>query len=92
MKCLRIFALLTISLHAETVRNLKYDSKHERNTLDFYPALRKGEKPAPIFVWFHGGGFRNGDKNQIEKYGRPTLEKYQKAGYDIRLALPYPGK
>ncbi|MDB4627836.1 hypothetical protein OAE34_02850 [Akkermansiaceae bacterium] len=62
MNFVRIFIFLTISLHAETVRNLKYDSKHERNTLDFYPALKKGEKPAPVFVWFHGGGFRNGDK------------------------------
>ena len=50
VKFLKLIALLTVSLHAETVRNLKYDSKHERNTLDFYPALKKDEKPAPVFV------------------------------------------
>ncbi|HAN83059.1 MAG TPA: hypothetical protein DDW37_07480 [Verrucomicrobiales bacterium] len=89
VKFLKLIALLTVSLHGEAVRNLKYDSKHERNTLDFYPALKKDEKPAPVFVWFHGGGFRNGDKNQIEKYGRSTLNKFQKAGYAV-VSCNYP--
>jgi acetyl esterase len=30
------------------------------NTLDFYPAAT--QKPAPLFVFIHGGGFRGGDK------------------------------
>src|SRR5258706_5904075 len=41
----------------------KYDTKHERNVLDFWSA--KSDKPAPLVVWFHGGGFTQGDKRQI---------------------------
>jgi hypothetical protein len=41
----------------------KYDTKHERNVLDFWAA--KSDKPAPLVVWFHGGGFTQGDKRQI---------------------------
>jgi hypothetical protein len=90
MRLLTIFSFLIVSLQAETIRDLKYDSKHERNVLDFYPALKKEEnKPAPVFVWFHGGGFRNGDKDQIEKHGRSTLEKYRKAGYAV-VSCNYP--
>ena len=45
----------------EPQRDINYDPKHERNVLDFWPAL-KSDSPAPVHVWFHGGGFRNGDK------------------------------
>jgi hypothetical protein len=48
---------------APTKANEKYDTKHERNVLDFWQA--KTDKPAPIVVWFHGGGFTQGDKRQI---------------------------
>ena len=41
----------------------KYDTKHERNVLDFWSA--KTDKPAPLVLWFHGGGFTQGDKKQI---------------------------
>lgn len=48
---------------APTYANEKYDSKHERNVLDFWGA--KSEQPAPLVVWFHGGGFTQGDKKSI---------------------------
>jgi hypothetical protein len=41
----------------------KYDTKHERNVLDFWAA--RTDKPAPLVVWFHGGGFTQGDKRNI---------------------------
>lgn len=85
---LSLLISLGISKAAEPKRDIKYDSKHERNVLDFYPALKK-DKPAPVFVWFHGGGFRNGDKNQIERHGRSTLEAYRKAGYAV-VSCNYP--
>jgi hypothetical protein len=41
----------------------KYDTKHERNVLDFWSA--KSDKPTPLVIWFHGGGFTKGDKKAI---------------------------
>lgn len=35
---------------------------HERNRLDFWKA--KGENPAPLVVFIHGGGFVGGDKSK----------------------------
>ncbi len=34
--------------------------KHERHVLDFWKA--ESDKPTPLFIWIHGGGFRAGDK------------------------------
>ena len=48
---------------APTKADEKYDTKHERNVLDFWSA--KSDKPAPLVVWFHGGGFTQGDKKSI---------------------------
>lgn len=85
-----LFLLLAIPTFgvAEPQRDVAYDTKHERNKLDFWPALKK-DKPAPVFVWFHGGGFRNGDKSQLEKNRRQMLDAYQKAGYAV-VSCNYP--
>ena len=90
-----IAALLSAGLAAASFadapgpeRDLKYDTRHERNVLDFWPAA-KADKPAPVFIWFHGGGFRNGDKSQLEKNRRPMLETYRKAGYAV-VTCNYP--
>jgi hypothetical protein len=69
-------------------RDVKYDTKHERNVLDFWPAIEEG-KPAPVFVWFHGGGFRDGDKTQLEKNRSSMLETYREAGYAV-VSCNYP--
>jgi hypothetical protein len=66
----------------EPQRDVQYDTKHERNVLDFWPALKGGE-PGPVVVWFHGGGFRDGDKSQLEKNRSSMLETYRKAGYAV---------
>ena len=83
-----LIAAASTSLAADPKRDIQYDTKHERNVLDFWPAL-KSDAPAPVLVWFHGGGFRNGDKNQIEKHGRATLETYREAGYAV-ISCNYP--
>ncbi|MCH2059573.1 MAG: alpha/beta hydrolase [Verrucomicrobiales bacterium] len=64
--------------------NIRYSSAHKRNVLDFYPSRssKKG-KPAPLFVWFHGGGFRQGDKASIGRGGGKMLKAYQQAGYAV---------
>jgi acetyl esterase/lipase len=36
---------------------------HERNVLDFWQA--ESDKPTPLFIWIHGGGFRGGDKRSF---------------------------
>src|SRR5262245_16429938 len=36
---------------------------HERNVLDLWQA--KSDKPTPLVVFIHGGGFRGGDKSNL---------------------------
>ena len=56
----------TVLVGAELSRDIAYDTKHERNVLDFWPAVAT-DRTAPVFVWFHGGGFQTGDKSDFEK-------------------------
>jgi len=67
---------------------------HERNVLDFWKA--KSEAPTPVLVFFHGGGFRNGDK----RGGSPFLctwclesgISYAAANYRLSDQAPYPAQ
>src|SRR5690348_3031585 len=43
-----------------THENVKY-GPHERNVMDVW--LAKSDKPTPVLVSIHGGGFRNGNKS-----------------------------
>ena len=43
---------------------------HPRNVLDFYPA--KSDKPTPVVLYIHGGGWRGGDKKTNPQ---PYLDK-----------------
>lgn len=45
-----------------TFADVKY-GPHERQALDFWKA--ESQKPAPLVVYIHGGGFVAGDKNSI---------------------------
>ncbi|MGC3965968.1 MAG: alpha/beta hydrolase [Pirellulales bacterium] len=45
-----------------TAANVSY-GPHERNVLDFYKA--ESDKPTPLIVYIHGGGFVGGDKSSI---------------------------
>lgn len=42
--------------------DVKY-GPHERNVLDLWQA--KSERPTPLVVYIHGGGFRGGDKSSL---------------------------
>ncbi len=53
-----------------TLSNVKY-GWHERNVLDFWQA--KTGKPAPLFVYIHGGGWRGGDKSALPPELREAL-------------------
>lgn len=43
----------------KTLLDVSY-GPHPRNVLDFYPA--KSDKPTPVVLYIHGGGWRGGDK------------------------------
>jgi hypothetical protein len=49
---------------------------HERNVLDFWKA--KSDKPTPLVVFIHGGGFRAGGKENY--HGDKKLEELIKSG------------
>lgn len=55
--------------------NVKYGG-HKRNVLDFWQA--KSDRPTPVIVYFHGGGFRMGDKSAIHR--NPIVQQCLNAG------------
>lgn len=77
-----------VATGAAPERDVVYSTQHERNMLDFWPPL-KGSEPAPVLIWFHPGGFRDGDKRQLEQNRRPMLEAYRHAGYAV-VSCNYP--
>jgi acetyl esterase/lipase len=54
---------------APTAANVAY-GKHERQVLDFWQA--KSDKPTPLVLYIHGGGWQNGDKSGINP--KPFLD------------------
>jgi acetyl esterase len=65
-----------------TVKDFRY-GPHERNVLDFWKA--EGTQPRPLAVFIHGGGFRNGSKEQIQA---PMLRELLDSGISV-AALNY---
>jgi hypothetical protein len=63
------------SIHP-THGNVSY-GKHERNVLDFWQA--NSDKPTPVVICIHGGGWSNGDKSSY--YSR--VETYLDAGISM---------
>ena len=55
--------------------DVKY-GEHERNVLDIW--LAKSEKPTPVAIFIHGGGFTGGDKSKA--YGSPEIDAFLEAG------------
>ncbi len=62
---------------APTHKNVAY-GPHERNALDFWQA--KSDKPAPLVVFIHGGGFTGGSKDQINAN---VLKELLEAGISV---------
>lgn len=60
---------------APTFQDFAYGT-HGRQTLDFYKA--GSERPTPLVVHIHGGGWINGDKADV-----PGLDQYLKAGISV---------
>jgi len=57
------FAVRTATAGAPTHSNVRYSPEFDRSTLDIW--LPRANKPAPLIVFFHGGGFKGGDKARI---------------------------
>ena len=60
-----------------TNANVKY-GKDERNVFDIW--LAKSDKPTPLAIYIHGGGFRAGSK---EKLSEDALKQLLKAGISV---------
>jgi len=59
---------------APTAADVHY-GKHERQVLDFWQA--KSDKPTPLVLYIHGGGWQNGDKRGFK------AEPYLDAGISV---------
>jgi acetyl esterase/lipase len=62
---------------APTAANLAYGA-HERQVLDFWKA--KSDKPTPLVLYIHGGGWRNGDKAGL---GGAAIQQYLDHGISV---------
>ncbi len=59
-----------------THSNLRYSKEYDRSVLDLWTV--KSSKPAPFVVYFHGGGFKVGDKRGFSR--SQMLRKYHPEG------------
>ena len=60
-----------------TYSDIHYDT-HERQVLDFYKA--ETDRPAPLVVFIHGGGFQTFDKDRINQ---KFLEEFMASGISV---------
>jgi len=73
--------------------NVKY-GPHERNVLDVW--LAKSDQPTPLVIYYHGGGFRGGDKRTMNprllsrlRDGGVTVAA---ANYRLTNVAPFPAQ
>jgi acetyl esterase/lipase len=69
--------LVSSSRLAPTVANVAYGT-HERQVLDFWQA--KSDRPTPLVLYIHGGGWQNGDKNSL---GSGQIRRYLSAEISV---------
>jgi len=55
-----------------TLKNVAYGS-HPKQVMDFWRA--KSDGPAPILVFIHGGGWRNGDRTRVGSLVKQCLDR-----------------
>ena len=61
-----------------TVADFAYGQDSERQKFDFWQA--KSDRPTPVVLLIHGGGWMNGDKSG---YGASTIQPYLDAGISV---------
>ncbi|MCP5109332.1 MAG: alpha/beta hydrolase [bacterium] len=73
--------------------NVAY-GQHERNILDLW--LAQADTPRPLVIYYHGGGFRGGDKRSLNRdlLGRLIESGISVAAANYRLTdvAPYPAQ
>lgn len=67
-----------------TQRDVVY-GQYERSKLDFWKA--ESDQPTPVLVFFHGGGFKGGDKGSIHRFF--PVETYLAKGVSC-ITVNYP--
>ncbi len=91
MNTLRLLLLLLLASWSTaasvTLRDLTYSTKaHERHKLDLY-LPEKTDRPAPLIIWIHGGGWQNGSKENCLPLRQGWLERgYAIASINYRLS------
>src|SRR5947209_12678438 len=65
-------------------KDLSYGPNGERNTLDLY--LPPSERPLPLIIWVHGGGWQNGSKAGGGPALRMAGRGYAVASINYRLS------
>ena len=96
MSFLLIYQLFLSFLHVTPNHsNLNYSyGMFERTTLDLW--LAKTESPSPLVVYFHGGGFRWGDKqNANQEFLENMLENgisFASVNYRLSSQAPFPAQ
>ena len=68
-----------------TLTDLRYSDEYERSVLDLW--LADFNKPTPLVIYFHGGGFKTGDKKFFQR--SPMLRKYFRQGVSF-ASVNYP--
>ena len=63
---------------APTVADFVYGTDSERQRFDFWQA--KSDKPTPVVVFIHGGGWKGGDKTL---YGTKDIQPFLDAGISV---------
>ena len=82
-----VLIALSFTIHgkeASEKRDVKYGS-YDRSKLDFWQA--KSNKKTPVVIFFHGGGFKGGDKNHIRHF--IPINDYLKKGVSC-ITVNYP--
>lgn len=57
-------------------KDVRYSDEYERSVMDIWTVV--SDKPAPLVVNFHGGGFKAGDKRGFAR--SPLIRKYHSQG------------
>lgn len=74
----RLSKLITVA------NDLEYPSEMDYNTFDLYQP-KETDKPSPVIIWVHGGGFVGGDKRMFKNYGAILAAE----GYTV-ISMNYP--